>query len=231
MNFKELTSNININLTDKMEELFESYYSFLVYYNEFVNLTAITEHDEVYIKHFYDSLLMSKAIDLSGKKIIDVGAGAGFPSVPLAIVNKDLDVTIIDALNKRIVFLNELIKKLELKNVKAIHARAEEYALDYKESYDIATARAVAKLQILLELCLPLVKKGGYFIALKGKDYIEELKEAENALKVLGGRVVKTLEFNLPNDLGQRYILVIEKIKECPKAYPRQFAKIKKNPL
>ena len=232
MNFKEHLQNLNIELNEKIENQFKTYYEFLVYYNEMVNLTAITDFEGVYMKHFYDSLTLSKSYNFNEPiKCCDVGAGAGFPSVPNAICFENLDVTIIDALNKRIKFLNELASKLELPNVKAIHQRAEEHAKDYKEYYDVCTARAVARLNVLSELCLPLVKVGGYFLAMKSQETDDELKEARIAIKTLGGEVERVDTFELPNNLGQRTILVIKKVKETPKKYPRPFTQIKNKPL
>jgi len=231
MDFKGELEKLNINLTDEMKNKFELYYSKLVEVNGYMNLTAITEHDEVYIKHFLDSLFITKAINSNNPyTILDVGSGAGFPSIPLAIVDKNANVTIIDALNKRINFLNDLVKKLDLNNVKAIHSRAEDFAVDNRESFDYVTARALARLNVLVELTLPLVKVGGKLIAMKG-DSKEELYEASNAIKTLGGKVIDIIELDLPNDLGHRSIVVIEKISKTPNKYPRLFAKIKERPL
>lgn len=205
------------------------FYELLIETNKVLNLTAITEYEEVYIKHFYDSLLLTKVIDLADLKLCDVGSGAGFPGIPLAIFTK-AKITIIDALQKRINFLNQVIAKLELENVKALHIRAEDYVKEERSSFDVVTARAVARLNVLAELCLPLVKVGGYFIAMKGSD-LEELDEANNALSILGAKLEKVFKFQLPNDLGQRQIYLFKKIKECPNKYPRSFGKIKNNPL
>ncbi len=231
MNFKEEVSKYNINLNDEMLNKLEGYFSFLVSYNTHTNLTAITEKDEVYIKHFLDSMLLAKSYDISNKTLCDVGAGAGFPSVPCAIIDSTLSVDIVDSLNKRINFLNELVEKINLENVKAYHARAEEWANTKREYYDITSARAVARLNILAELCLPLVKVGGVFIAMKSKDYAEELIGAEKAIVTLGGKVEEVKHFSLPFDMGDRYIIIIRKVKECPKKYPRAFAKIKQSPI
>ncbi len=232
MNFKELLQKLNIDLTVKMEENFDIYFKFLVEYNEKVNLTAITDYEGVYLKHFYDSLTLSTAFDLTKTvKCCDVGAGAGFPSIPNAICFPNLDVTIIDALNKRINFLNELVTKLGLTNVHAYHKRAEEYANTNRETFDLVTARAVARLNILAELCLPLVRIGGYFVAMKGGDGEEEYEEAKRAITLLGGKLEKEVKMTLPNDLGQRTILVIKKVGKTPNKYPRAFAQIKKSPL
>lgn len=231
MNFKEEVSKYNINLNDSMLNKLEGYFSFLVDYNTHTNLTAITEKSEVYIKHFLDSMLLLSSFNVKGKTLCDVGAGAGFPSVPCAIVEDTLSVDIVDSLNKRINFLNELVSKIELSNVKAYHSRAEDWALTKRESYDIVSARAVARLNILAELCMPLVKVGGVFIAMKSKDYEEELKEARSAIKTLGGEILEVKHFDLPYEYGERNIIIIKKVKECPKKYPRAFAKIKQNPI
>lgn len=229
MNLKNELLNLNLNISDDVVAKFDLYYKFLVEYNENVNLTAITEHDEVMIKHFYDSLILSKSLPEGKIKLLDVGAGAGFPSVPNAIVNNDLDVTIIDSLNKRIVFLNELCDRLKLTNVKANHGRAEEFK--ELESFDVVTARAVARLNILMELCMPFVRVGGLFIAMKSKNGNEELDEAKNGIKILGGEIVRVLDFTLPYDMGERELIIIKKVKATPKKYPRRFNVIKNNPL
>lgn len=231
MDFIEIANKYSLDISNSQLEKYETYFSFLVEYNTHTNLTAITEHDDVFYKHFLDSILLTKAIDLNNKTLCDVGAGAGFPSVPCAIINSSVKVDIIDSLNKRIIFLNELIEKLNLSNVKAYHNRAEEAAKDKRESYDVVSARAVARLSLLSELCLPLTKIGGYFVAMKAIQYEEELNEAKNAIKVLGGEIVDIKNFVLPNDLGSRYFIIIKKVKETPKKYPRQFAQIKKNPI
>lgn len=232
MDFKNDLLNLNINANDEILSKFEEYYNFLIDYNGKVNLTAIIEREEVYYKHFYDSLTLSLSLDLSKMiNCVDVGAGAGFPSIPNAIVFPNFNVTIIDSLNKRITFLNQLIDKLNIKNAQALHKRAEEYANDAREQADIVTARAVARLNILAELCLPLVKVDGYFIAMKSKESEVELKEAQNAIKTLGAIYEKTIDVELPNDLGKREILVFKKVKNTPIKYPRAFGQIKKKPL
>lgn len=232
MNFKNEVEKLNITLTADMESKFEAYYTKLVEVNSYMNLTAITEHDEVYNKHFLDSLSIVKALDLSKSfSLCDVGSGAGFPSIPLAIVCNNVDVTIIDALNKRINFLNELTSYLNLTNVSAYHKRAEDYVKEKGATFDVVTARAVARLNILAELCLPLVKLNGYFVAMKGQSGQEELDEALNAINILGGKLIDVIDFELPNEAGKRSIVVIKKIKDTPKKYPRQFAKIKERPL
>ncbi len=229
MDFLKEVANLNLNIDNNMLDKLELFYNELIRVNEYMNLTAITEHDEVYIKHFFDSLTILNLID-KNSTLLDVGSGAGFPAIPLAIAS-NLDITIIDALNKRINFLNETIKKLELTNVKALHKRAEDYVKEVGASYDYTCARAVARLNVLLELCLPLTKVGGYFIAMKSNQYTEELDEAKNALNILGGKVERVIELDLPYDMGKRAIILIKKVKETPKKYPRLFAKIKEKPL
>lgn len=232
MNFKEDLKKINIELTNEASLNFEEYYKFLVEYNEHVNLTAITDYDGVYYKHFYDSLTLSLALDVTKPiNLVDVGAGAGFPSIPNAIVFNNLNVTIIDALNKRINFLNELIAKLKLNNAKALHARAEEYAAFHREEADVVTARAVARLNILAELCIPLVKVGGLFVAMKSVESEQEFLEAKGAIKTLGAEHLKTISVELPNQMGHREILVFKKVNKTHSKYPRQFSQIKNKPL
>ena len=232
MDFKEEALKLGINYDSVMDEKFNIFYEELIRVNEYMNLTAITERDEVYNKHFLDSLTILKAINSNDNlKLLDVGSGAGFPAIPLAITTNNLDITIIDALGKRIKFLNELISKLELKNVKALHKRAEEYAKEMREYYDITTARAVARLPMLCELCLPLTKVGGCFIAMKAQSASLEIEEAKKAIEILGGKIENILELRLPNDIGTRAIIVIRKIKSTPAKYPRAFAKIKEKPL
>ncbi len=232
MNFKEDLKKINIELTNEAFLNFEEYYKFLVEYNEHVNLTAITDYDGIYYKHFYDSLTLSLALDVTKPiNLVDVGAGAGFPSIPNAIVFNNLNVTIIDALNKRINFLNELIAKLKLNNAKALHARAEEYAAFHREEADVVTARAVARLNILAELCIPLVKVGGLFVAMKSVESEQEFLEAKGAIKTLGAEHLKTISVELPNQMGHREILVFKKVNKTPSKYPRQFSQIKNKPL
>lgn len=220
-----------IQLTPRQLEQFRQYYETLVEWNQKMNLTAITEKEDVYLKHFYDSLTIAFDFPFSSQNIIDVGAGAGFPSIPLKIVYPELKVTIVDSLNKRITFLNHLFAVLQLKDCQAIASRAEDYAQKYRESADIVMARAVARLNILDELCLPLVKKEGYFLSLKGKKANEELTEAQKGISLLGGQVISHIDFSLANHDDQRSNIIIKKVKTTPKKYPRMFAKIKKQPL
>ena len=218
-----------LNLIEKEKEKFDKYYQILVSYNEKVNLTAITQKEEVFIKHFLDSILPIDEIKQNAT-VVDVGTGAGFPSLPIKIVRPDIKLTMVDSLNKRINFLNELTAELNLKTSN-IHSRAEEFALKNREKYDVAVARAVARLNTLPEYLLPLVKVGGVVLAYKGSNYQEELNEAQNAISVLGGKFEKTLNFNLPNNAGERNIIVIKKIKPTPAMYPRSQNKPKTNPI
>ncbi|MCR5231711.1 MAG: 16S rRNA (guanine(527)-N(7))-methyltransferase RsmG [Acholeplasmatales bacterium] len=232
MNFFKEVEKLNINIDNTASLKFEDYYKKLVEVNEVMNLTSITEHEEVYNKHFLDSLSLALYLDLSKEQtLLDVGSGAGFPSIPLAIVSNNIKVTIIDALNKRINFLNDLSKELNLDNVKALHIRAEEYAKEKRNSFDVVTARAVARLNVLTELCLPLVKVGGVFVAMKGSDSDIELEEAKNAINVLGGKLEKVINFELPDNAGSRTLIVIKKVSNTKDKYPRAFARIKERPL
>src|SRR5699024_2422178 len=202
---KQLSTQ-GIALSEEQQRQFQIYYQMLVEWNEKMNLTSITEEHEVYLKHFYDSIAPSFYMDLTKElTICDIGAGAGFPSIPLKIIFPNLKVTIVDSLNKRIHFLNQLAEALELENVSFVHDRAETYGKGaYRESYDIVTARAVARLSVLSELCLPLVKKGGQFIALKSSKGEEELEEARFGIGILGGKVRDTISYELPEEAGER---------------------------
>lgn len=234
MNIETFINSLNeqgISLNEVQLKQFEKYYELLVEWNEKMNLTSITQKEEVYLKHFYDSLTLAFNHQLDHQSICDIGAGAGFPSIPLKIAFPDLKITIVDSLNKRITFLNHLVNELGLKDVKAIASRAEDYALNHRESYDIVTARAVARLNILDELCLPLVKVGGYFIALKGAKASEEVSESKNGIEKLGGKIKQRFAFQLPIVSDERENIYIQKVKSTPKTYPRMYAKIKKNPL
>lgn len=226
-------SEHGIELSETQKEQFQTYYQLLVEWNEKMNLTSITEEHVVYLKHFYDSITPSFYYDFDGELCIcDVGAGAGFPSIPLKIVFPELKVTIVDSLNKRIQFLNHLAAELGLQDVSFVHDRAESYGKGaYRESYDIVTARAVARLTVLSELCLPLVKKGGQFIALKSSKGEEELQEANFAINILGGNVKETFSFELPEDAGERQMIVIDKRRQTSKKYPRKPGTPNKSPL
>lgn len=234
MNFKKedffsILKEHDIVLSDRQIFQFEKYAEMLIEWNQKMNLTAITDLDEIYEKHFLDSILPSFDVSLKGS-FCDVGAGAGFPSIPLKIIYPDLRITIVETLGKRITFLNALCEKLELKDVECVHARAEEYAKDHRESFDIVSARAVANLTMLSELCIPLVKVGGIFLSLKGANAQEEYDKAKKAISLLGCKEKQRDEKHL-SDGSCRVNFVFEKIKSTPKKYPRAFAQIKKNPL
>ena len=232
--FKQLLSQKNIQLSDHQMQQFADYARLLVQWNEKMNLTAITEAKEIYLKHFYDSISLGFYEDFSSNKTIcDIGAGAGFPSIPLKIVFPTLEVTIVDSLNKRITFLKELVNQLGLEAVSLCHDRAEivGQTLEFRGTFDYVTARAVARLNVLSELCLPLVKKEGYFIALKASKSEEELNEAKPAIALLGGKFIEERSFELPITQDERHIVVIQKKKETPKKYPRKPGLPNKQPI
>ena len=225
--------NLELNETQLMQ--LEKYYEMLVEKNKVMNLTAITEYEDVLKKHFLDSLALSQLMKLSEKKmkLLDMGTGAGFPGIPLKIVFPELEVTLMDSLNKRIVFLQEVITELGLTKITAVHGRAEEAALkpEYREKFDFCVSRAVARLVSLSEFCLPFVKQGGYFVPYKSGEIKEELQEAKFAIRELGGECRKTFEYTLPNSDIERSLILIEKIKQTPKKYPRAGGKPLKQPL
>lgn len=225
----DLFKKYGLELTSEVYNKLDIYAEFLVAYNENVNLTAITDGKEILIKHFLDSILICKYCDIKNEStIIDVGTGAGFPSVPLKIYRPDLKITLLDSLNKRIIFLEELCKKLSI-DAEFFHSRAEECGknCDLREQFDIATARAVANLGLLSEYCMPFVKVDGKFISMKGPN--EDIKLGENAVKTLGGRICEDITYELEGD--KRRIVVVEKISQTPTKYPRNSAQIKKKSL
>lgn len=229
---KSLCESKNIYLDENAEKRFEIYYNLLVSWNEKMNLTAITDPEGVLIKHFYDSLLFFKAAEVKkGAQIIDVGTGAGFPGLVLKIARPDIKLTLLDGLNKRLTFLEAVLKETGL-DAELVHMRAEEGGKNkkYRERFDFATARAVKVMPVLCEYCLPFVKAGGNFIALKGATGKEELEASKNALKLLGGKTESVIEENLPE--GDKRILInVKKISQTSPKYPRDNAKISKNPL
>lgn len=249
---EKMLEEFGIKLDTAQLEAFDKYYELLVEWNSFMNLTGITEYDEVLLKHFVDSLAINKAIDMSQKlSIIDVGTGAGFPGLPIKLAFPQNKVTLLDSLNKRIKFLNEVVDntlefnlksnsnvdKFKVKSnsndIETIHGRAEEYAVkaEYRGQYDVAVSRAVANLSTLSEYCLPFVKIGGVFVAYKSGDYKEELDNAAKALKILGAEVEKVVNFTLPDSDMKRSLIVIKKIADTPKKYPRKAGLPSKEPL
>ena len=230
----EKVKELSIVLNDKQIQQFEQYYNILVEWNKVMNLTAITEYEEVVEKHFLDSLTIVNAIHVKKiETLIDVGTGAGFPGITLKIAFPHLKVTLLDSLNKRIKFLNEVINLLELNDIKAIHGRAEDYAkqAEYREQYDICVSRAVANLATLSEYCLPYVKVDGLFVPYKSGEIDEELKSSEKAVSILGGKVEEVVKFQLPGtDIGRSFVK-IHKIKETKKKYPRKAGMPTKEPL
>ena len=232
--FYTLLDQQNIILTDQQKFQFERYFELLVEWNQKINLTAITEKEEVYLKHFYDSIapILQGLIENQEIKLLDIGAGAGFPSLPMKILYPQLDVTIIDSLNKRINFLQLLAEELDLEGVHFYHGRAEDFAQDkhFRAQFDIVTARAVARMQVLSELTIPYLKVGGKLLALKASNAPEELTEAKNALNLLFSKVEDNISYTLPNG-DPRYITVVEKKKETPNKYPRKAGMPNKRPL
>ena len=234
--YKDL-HELDITLSDSQAEQFIQYYEMLIEKNQVMNLTAITDFDEVLKKHFVDSLSLVKAYNLGSANgevsLIDIGTGAGFPGLPLKIVFPKLKVTLMDSLNKRVDFLNEVIDTLKLDGIDAIHGRAEDYAKpeQLREKYDLCVSRAVANLSVLSEYCLPYVKVGGKFISYKSEKVAEELEEAENAISILGGKTVEQIAFTLPDSDIYRNLVMIKKITATPSKYPRKAGMASKKPL
>ncbi len=230
-NFINELKKINIEITELQLEQLNKYYELLVEYNKVMNLTGITEKEQVYLKHFYDSLTITKIIDLTKEKTLcDVGTGAGFPGLVIKILFPNLKVTLVDSLNKRIEFLKTVIKELNLKDIEGVHKRAEEFAQINREKYDVVTSRAVAPLNILLEYNIPLLKENKYFIAYKG-NISQEIIDSEHALKELNAKIEKIEEFLLPIEQSTRTLILIKKEKKTNKKYPRKNSDIKKKPL
>ena len=223
---------LGITLSEIQLRQFYNYMNLLIEWNKKINLTAIIEPDEIILKHFVDSLTISKYIS-DGTRVVDVGTGAGFPGIPLKIYRQDIEITLLDSLQKRINFLDEVIRELNLEKIETIHSRVEDFGKDkkYREKFDTATSRAVANLATLSEYLLPLVKVGGKVISMKGSLIEEELELSKNAIKILGGKVEKVDEFNLPNSDISRNIVLIDKIKETSNKYPRKAGEPSKKPL
>ena len=231
---KEAAADVNMNLSEEQYDKFIKYMRLVQEWNQKINLTAITEDEEFIKKHFIDCIKAFKSDELkNAKNLIDVGTGAGFPGLPIAIMREDLNVTLLDSLNKRINFLNIVIDELGLKNVITIHSRAEDGARkkELRENFDVATSRAVANMTVLSEFCLPYVKVGGHFVALKGPAIEEELKASKNALGVLGGRLKEVIELEIEDTDLKHNVVIVSKEKECPNSYPRKAGIITKKPL
>lgn len=224
---------IKNSISPENADKFYKYYELLVEWNEKINLTAITQEDDVAVKHFLDSLNAAKGIVEDGMSVIDVGTGAGFPGLPVKIANPGISLTLVDSLNKRIGFLNEVISSLRLKDVETVHSRAEDLGInkDYREKYDVCVSRAVANLTTLCELCLPFVKVGGLFVSLKGPKAEEEAEEAKRAIELLGGSLTDIKSYDLSDTDLNHNIVIIKKISHTPTKYPRKAPKPSKEPL
>ena len=234
--FVQELSKRNFKLNENQINQFNQYFTSLIETNKKVNLTRITEKDDVYLKHFFDSitpLFTFGEIFTKSRTLCDVGAGAGFPSIPLKIMVPELRVTIVDSLGKRLNFLQELVTQLDLKNVALVHGRAEDVGQNkqYREQFDIVTARAVANMAVLSEYCLPLVKKNGNFIALKGPKAEDELNSSQKALKTLGGKTTAIKELQLPHSSEDRTLILVKKVQATPKKYPRQAGTPHRKPI
>lgn len=232
--FKNGLQQLHIALSEKQMEQFLQYYELLVEKNKVMNLTAITEFDEVVEKHFLDSVSLTQQLDLHQPlKVLDLGTGAGFPGIPLKIVFPELEITLMDSLNKRVLFLQDVISSLQLENIEAVHGRAEEAAKNkkYREGFDLCVSRAVANISTLSEYCLPFVKIGGSFISYKSSTIEDELEDGKKGIAILGGKVKDVYKFTLPDSELQRSFVIIEKEKKTPKAYPRKAGTPSKEPL
>ena len=228
--YKEL-ENIGINLNDIQKEQFEKYYEYLIEYNSHTNVTSITNKEDVYLKHFYDSILLTQSTNFNNiNSMLDIGCGAGFPGLVIKIIYPNINLTLLDSNNKKTTFCSNLVNILELENVEVINKRAEEYIKDKREYYDLVTARAVKDLSILNELAIPYVNVNGYFIAMKS-NYEEELNNSINGINTLGGKYLETKNIDLPNNLGTRNFVIIKKINKTNIKYPRQYNQILKKPL
>ena len=232
--FYQELAKFNINLSDQQKKQFETYFKTLVEWNQKMNLTAITEKQDVYLKHFYDSLapILYKIIPNQELNLLDIGAGAGFPSIPMKIIFPEIKITIIDSLNKRITFLDNLSQELGLKNITLLHGRAEDFGQDknFRNQFDFVTARAVARLNVLSELTIPFLKKGGQLISLKASQMADEVIESKNAFNILGGKLQEQVDYNLPNG-DERHLVLVKKTKDTPKKYPRKAGTPNKTPL
>lgn len=229
---REHGNEIGILLKEKQINQFYTYMNLLLEWNEKINLTAITNPEEITLKHFIDSMTIAKYID-KNLRLIDVGTGAGFPGIPLKIIREDIEITLLDSLNKRVNFLNEVINQLGLTKIQTIHSRVEDFGQDkkYREKFDCATSRAVANLATLAEYLMPLVKSNGVCISMKGSNVEEEIQESKKAISVLGGKIENREEFQLPKSNIDRNIIIIRKIKHTPQKYPRKSGTPAKDPI
>lgn len=231
-NMKQYSKKIGIVLEEEQIEQFYQYEKLLLIWNEKINLTAITKPEEIILKHFIDSMTIAKYIG-ANKKLIDVGTGAGFPGIPLKIIRKDIQITLLDSLNKRVQFLNEIIKQLKLEEIETVHGRVEEFGKNkkYREMFDYATSRAVANLTTLSEYLLPLVKIEGKCICMKGSTVKEEIDQSQKAIAILGGKIEEIEAFQLPESDIDRHIILLRKIKQTPAKYPRKPGTPSKEPI
>ena len=228
---ERLLPKLNLSLTSAQLDTLARFGSLLLEKNQVMNLTAITEPADVARLHLLDCACLLTAADFRGKQVVDVGTGAGFPGMPLRLLEPDFDLTLLDSLGKRIDFLQETVDAMGLQRVRCVHARAEEFAAEHRETFDLAVSRAVAALPVLCELCLPLVKPGGKFLAMKSVESDAELAAAQHAIAILGGAVEAVRDYAIPGTDVRHRLIVVEKVKKTPEKYPRMFAKIKKNPL
>ena len=232
--FQKILKEINVELTDNQCDQFDKYYEILVEWNKVMNLTAIIEFEDVVEKHFLDSISLCQVMDLKKPlTLLDLGTGAGFPGIPLKIMFPELKITLADSLNKRLLFLNEVMEALNLKDIETVHGRAEELSKrkDYRESFDLCVSRAVANLSTLSEYCLPFIHTSGKFISYKSGEVEDELKDAKKAVFVLGGEIEDVIHFTLPDSDIKRSFVVINKVHATPKAYPRKAGTPSKSPL
>lgn len=226
--FIEETKKLGINITEEIMNEFDTYINFLIEYNEHTNLTAIKDYESILLKHFFDSLMLEHYFDFKNtKRILDIGTGAGFPGMILAIMHPEIEVTLLDSNNKKLKFLELLAEKINVKNIKIVHERAEDYVNRERQKFDVVTSRAVSDLEILSELSIPFLKIGGYFIPLKGK-IDDELNRSKEIIKLLGGNIKNIFNYELIKENSTRNIILIEKVSDTPNKYPRNYSQIKR---
>ena len=226
--FIEETKKLGINITEEIMNKFDTYINFLIEYNEHTNLTAIKDYESILLKHFFDSLMLEHYFDFKDtRRILDIGTGAGFPGMILAIMHPEIEVTLLDSNNKKLKFLELLAEKINVKNIKTVHERAEDYVNRERQKFDVVTSRAVSDLEILSELSIPFLKIGGYFIPLKGK-IDDELNRSKKIIKNLGGNIKNIFNYELIKENSTRNIILIEKVSDTPNKYPRNYSQIKR---